>query len=142
MYWYWKHSAELKDNNLDFIKIIELTQVCKFMGSIIGCIKLDYAIYLLHLSDIYSAVRSKHSTLLAWTRGVFGWSDICTCLQLVINMKSLFFSGVRVARSLVFYVVFFIIFCPFVLFLLAVLLSVLRFTSSGIFKPFFKVLVK
>ena len=53
-------------------------------------------------------------------------------------------SGVRVARFLVFYVVFFyrcLSFCPFVLFLLSIELSFfLRFTgsdySSGIFKIF------
>jgi hypothetical protein len=53
------------------------------------------------------------------------------------------FSGVRVARSLIFCVVFCrsFFFCPFILFLLAIVLSVLpRFTDSdyrfGIFKLF------
>ena len=51
------------------------------------------------------------------------------------------FSGIRVACSLVFYVVFCSVICPFVLFLLAIVLSVLlRFTDSdypfGIFKLF------
>jgi hypothetical protein len=43
----------------------------------------------------------------------------------------LVFSGVRVTRSLVLYVCFFIVVCPFVLFLLSIVLSVLlRFTDS------------
>jgi len=51
------------------------------------------------------------------------------------------FSGVRVTRSLVLYVCFVYVVCPFVLFLLAIVLSVLlRFTdtdnSFGIFKLF------
>jgi hypothetical protein len=41
--------------------------------------KLDYAIYLLHLSDIYSAARSKQITLLAGRRDAFGWSEIYNC---------------------------------------------------------------
>jgi len=51
------------------------------------------------------------------------------------------FSGVRVTPSLVLYVCFFIVVCPFVIFLLAIVLSVLlRYTVSdcpfGIFKLF------
>ena len=54
---------------------------------------------------------------------------------------SLVFSGVRVTRSLVLYACFYILVCPFVLFLLAIVLSVLlRYTDSdypfGIFKLF------
>jgi hypothetical protein len=51
------------------------------------------------------------------------------------------FSGDRLTRSLVFYAVFCrLLFCPFVLFVLAIALSVLRFAdfdySFGIFKLF------
>ena len=55
------------------------------------------------------------------------------------------FSGVRVSRSFVLYVhlyVLLIVVCPFILFLLAIVLSVLRYTDSdcpfGIFKLFLK----
>jgi hypothetical protein len=52
-----------------------------------------------------------------------------------------YFIGVRVTRSLVLYVCLLIVVCPFVLFLLVIVLSVLlRFTESdypfGIFKLF------
>ena len=53
------------------------------------------------------------------------------------------FSGIRVTRSLVYMYVLLIVVCPFVLFLLAIVLSVLlRYTDSdfsfGIFKLFFQ----
>ena len=52
------------------------------------------------------------------------------------------FSGVRVTRSLVVCVCFVIVVCPFILFMLVIVLSVrLRYTDSDypfdVFKPFF-----
>ena len=51
------------------------------------------------------------------------------------------FSGVRVTRSLVLYICLEIVVCPFVLFLLAIVLSVLlRYTDSGYPFGIFKLL--
>ena len=72
-----------------------------------------------------------------WLRSCKPW--VCTVNDLLSSFP--FLSEVRVTPSLVLYVCFVIVICPFVLFLLAIVFSVLlRFTDSdylfGIFKLF------
>jgi hypothetical protein len=52
------------------------------------------------------------------------------------------FSGVRVTRTLVLYVCFIDVVCPFVLFLLAIVLSVFRFTDSDYSFVIFKLFLR
>ena len=52
------------------------------------------------------------------------------------------FRGVRVTRTLVLYVCFVDVVCPFVLFLLAIVLSVFRFTDSDYSFVIFKLFLR